>query len=137
MKKIAILLLALITLATSIAYARPNIIKDEAHLTAAQEKLVHEIAMKTTMSEKEIAKYLKQGLNKYDIFNCYTIWSLADKDMDDIVKTYREENDLSLTLKDYDISESAFLELYEILFPEEEQSPIRRNNVPWLQSPQK
>ena len=136
--KILVFLLVTI-LCLPVAFAKhKSSIKDHRHLTSAQTKIVHEVAMRTSMNEDDIAKYVERGLNKHDLFNCYTIWSLQSKDMDEIVSAYEnEDKDVAMTLKDFEIPAEDFIELYEAMFPDEERSPIARQNVPWLQAPQR
>lgn len=134
MSKLArVLLIFLVLLSASVAMAKP---KDG--LSEPQQREAREVARRTSLDERDIKRYIRMGLEKEEIYACYTVLQFVDKDMDDIVQVYLDEDrDIDLLLKDFDISREAFDEKYAALFESEGDNPVRRANVPWLQAPYK
>ena len=135
-KIVSLVLLAFIMFPVLGDAARSNsAIKEQRHLNAYEQKGAANVEKKTSLTSKEVSRYMDMGMSEEDILSCYVIWQFVDKSLDDVVQTYLDENkDLDMTLKDYEIERADYDEKYMALM-ETNEDPVRRNNVPWLHAP--
>lgn len=157
MKKQKIVFIASCLILTGISFININIASARVHIKSEAEQStilkrnvtsnpsieldVSYLTKRTALSETAVYDLFKKSLSKDDVKICYTIYTLSNKKLDDIVDTYLDENKkVGLTIKDYNLKEEDFNAKFDKLFPKDDETNhdlVDRLKVPYKQVPPK